>query len=94
LIESLRPTLEEAEIIALKGLAFLAADPERLSRFLALSGVSPGDVRAATADRRFLAGILDHLLQDESLLLTFAADEDLDPRLPAPAAEILDEVQR
>lgn len=87
----LRLSFAEAEIIALKGLGFLAADPERLSRFLALSGVSPSDVRSAAADRHFLAGILNHLLQDESLLLTFTADEDLDPRLPAQAAEILNE---
>lgn len=73
----------------MKALAFLANDAERLSRFLALSGVSPGDMAAAAADRQFLAGILSHLLQDESLLLAFTADEDLDPRLPALAAEIL-----
>ena len=88
-----KPSLEEAEIIALKGLAFLANDPERLGRFLALSGVSPADVRAAAADRNFLAGILSHLLQDESLLLTFTAVENLDPRLPAQAAEILNRSQ-
>jgi hypothetical protein len=88
-----KPSLEEAEIIALKGLAFLANDPERLGRFLALSGVSPADFRAAAADRYFLAGILNHLLQDESLLLTFTADEDLDPRFPALAAEILNRAQ-
>ena len=29
---------EEAEITALKALGFLAADPERLSRFMDLSG--------------------------------------------------------
>jgi hypothetical protein len=85
----LKPTLEEAETVALKALAFLANDTERLSRFLALSGVSPGDMRAAAGDRQFLAGTLNLLLQDESLLLTFTADEDLDPRLPALAAEIL-----
>jgi Protein of unknown function (DUF3572) len=89
LTKPLRLSLEEAEIVALKALAFLANDTERLSRFLALSGVSPGDIRAAAADRQFLAGILNHLLQDESLLLTFTADEDLDPRLPVLAAEIL-----
>jgi hypothetical protein len=88
----LKPSLEEAEIVALKALAFLASDMERLSRFLALSGLSPGDMRAAAADRRFLTGILNHLLHDESLLLTFTADEDLDPRLPAMAAEILGRV--
>jgi hypothetical protein len=80
---------EEAEVIALKGLAFLAKDSERLSRFLALSGVSIAGIREAAASPQFLVGLLNHLLQDESLLLTFAADADLDPRLPALAAEIL-----
>ena len=37
----------------------------------------------------FKIGVLNHLLQDESLLLTFTADEDFDPRLPGLAAEIL-----
>ena len=80
---------EEAEVIALKGLAFLAKDTERLSRFLALSGVSMPVSGEVAASAQFLAGLLNHLLQDESLLLTFAADADLDPRLPALAAEIL-----
>jgi len=82
-------SIEEAEIIALNALSFLASDAVRLDRFLRLSGVSATDIRAAAADREFLAGVLNHLLQDESLLLTFAADADLDPRLPALAAEIL-----
>jgi hypothetical protein len=82
-------SIEEAEIIALNALSFLASDAVRLDRFLRLSGVSATDIRAAAADREFLAGILNHLLQDESLLLTFAADADLDPRLPALAAKIL-----
>jgi hypothetical protein len=89
LTKPLKLSFEEAEIIALKALAFMANDAERLGRFLALSGVSPGDISATAADRHFLAGVLNHLLQDESLLLTFAADEDLDPRLPALAAETL-----
>jgi Protein of unknown function (DUF3572) len=83
------PSSEEAEIIALRALAFLANDADRLGRFMALCGVSPAELRAAATDRQFLAGILIHLLEDESLLLTFTADEDLDPRLPAMAAEIL-----
>jgi hypothetical protein len=85
----LKLSIEEAEIIALNALSFLASDAARLDRFLRLSGVSATDIRAASADREFLAGILNHLLQDESLLLTFAAEADLDPRLPALAAEIL-----
>lgn len=80
---------EDAEVIALKVLGFLAGDPERLGRFLALSGIDPAHIREAAQDSRFLTGVLSHLLGDESLLLTFVADENLDPRLPALAAEVL-----
>lgn len=79
----------EAEVIALKALGFLANEPERLGRFLALSGVDLADIRAAAQSTDFLAGLLNHLLQDESLLLTFTAEQELDPRLPALAAEAL-----
>jgi hypothetical protein len=80
---------EEAEIIALKGLAFLAADAARLNRFLALSGVDLEGLRAAASSPEFLAGLLNHLLEDESLLLTFTAEQEIDPRIPALAAHML-----
>ena len=80
---------EEAEVIALKGLGFLANDPTRLQRFLALSGIDPANIREAAASPQFLAGLLQHLLEDESLLLTFTTEQDLDPRLPALAAQAL-----
>lgn len=80
---------EEAEVIALKALGFLANDMTRLERFLALSGVSPQGIRQAAEGPQFLAGLLQHLLSDESLLLTFTAEQDLDPRLPALAAALL-----
>ncbi|MGE0239658.1 MAG: DUF3572 domain-containing protein [Parvibaculaceae bacterium] len=89
MLKSPKLPLEEAEIIALKALTFLANDTDRLERFLTLSGISPAEIRQAAANPQFLAGILNHLLQDESLLLTFTAEEDLDPRLAALAAEIL-----
>ena len=88
-MKQLRITPAEAEVIALKALGFLANDPERLGRFLALSGVELGDIRAAAQSPDFLAGLLNHLLQDESLLLTFTAEQELDPRLPALAAQAL-----
>jgi hypothetical protein len=88
-LKSPKLSREEAEVIALKGLAFLAQDSDRLSRFLALSGVSLAGIREVAANAQFQVGLLNHLLQDESLLLTFAADADIDPRLPALAAEIL-----
>ena len=80
---------EEAEVIALKALAFLAADTARLNRFLALSGVDLDGLRAAASSPEFLAGLLNHLLEDESLLLTFTAEQEIDPRVPALAAQML-----
>lgn len=88
-MRTLRVNSGEAELIALKVLGFLANEPERFSRFLALSGVELGDIRAAAQNTEFLAGLLNHLLQDESLLLAFTAEQELDPRLPALAAAAL-----
>ena len=70
---------EDAEVIALKALSFLATDPERLSRFMDLSGLGIGDIRASAEDPAFLGGVLDHLLADDSLLLIFAEEHGLKP---------------
>jgi hypothetical protein len=70
---------EEAEVIALQVLGFLAADPERLQRFMDLSGLDVQAIRASATQTAFLAGLLDHLLGDESLLLIFAEEHGLRP---------------
>jgi len=70
---------EEAEITALKALGFLAADPERISRFMDLSGLDPDAIRASAGEPAFLGGLLDYLLADDSLLLIFAQEQDLNP---------------
>lgn len=70
---------EEAEIIALNALGFLAADSERLQRFMDLSGLDVAATRAGATSATFLGGILDHLLADESLLLIFAEEQQLRP---------------
>ena len=64
---------EAAEALAIQALNFLATEPQRLSRFLALSGLAPESIRAAAAESGFLAGVLAHLGEDEALLLAFAA---------------------
>ena len=84
-------TREAAEAIAAQGLAFLAEEPRRLSRFLALTGLDLGDVRARINDRVFLAAILEHLLEDESLLLVFAAGASVAPETIPAALNILQE---
>ena len=62
---------EAAQALALRALAFLAEDPERLGRFLALSGMGPAELRTRASDPALLGGVLDHLLSDERLLLAF-----------------------
>lgn len=65
--------------MAIQALSFIAADPERLGRFLAATGIGPGDIRAAAREPLFLAGVLDHIAANEKLLLDFAADVKSDP---------------
>lgn len=77
--------VEEAEVIAINGLSFLALEPERIGQFLAASGLGPADVRAAADEPEFLASVLEYLLQDESLLLVFAAEHAIEPGLIKPA---------
>lgn len=82
-------TLEDAETLALTALAFLAEDGPRLGRFLSLTGMDPGELRAHAGTRQTQAAILEHMLADESLLLVFAASRGIKPETLAPALSIL-----
>lgn len=82
-------TRAAAETIAIEALSFLAADRERLERFLALSGIGLENLRAAAASAGFLAAILDHLAADETLLLAFAAHAGQNPEDIVKARDIL-----
>jgi len=84
-----RFTPPEAEELAVRALGHLAADPERLEPFLAVSGLGPATLRAAAADPGFLLGVLDHLCADEGLLIGFAAELGIDPGLVAVARGVL-----
>jgi hypothetical protein len=64
---------------AIAALAWLAADENRLERFLALSGLGPENLRKAAAEPRFLASILDYLASDEALMVGFARDSARSP---------------
>lgn len=72
-------TPDEAASFALKGLAFLASDTARLTRFLQLTGIDPDDLRAQAGEPATMVAVLDHLLADQSLLLVFAAEIQVEP---------------
>ncbi len=71
---------EAAETLAVSALSFLTRDPDRLGRFLAVSGLGPDSIRAAAHEPGFLVSVLEHLLADEPLLLIFCEEESLRPQ--------------
>jgi hypothetical protein len=79
----LRPTPEAAEMLAIQALGFIAEDPERLAGFLASTGIP------AAGEPGFLAGVLEHMLGDESLLIAFALSAGIDPAEVARARNAL-----
>lgn len=85
-----RPSRAAAEALAIDGLTFLAAEPERLDRFMTLCGLSPVNLRTAAGSPGFLSAVLDHLAQDERLLLGFAEQSNCDPKLILLARDCLD----
>ena len=70
---------EAAEVLAIQALAFIAEDTQRLARFLDMTGIAPEQIRTAARERGFLAGVLEHMLGDESLLIAFADSAGIDP---------------
>lgn len=80
---------ELAREIALLALGYLAGDEERLTRFLALTGLDRGDVGDLLAESGFHLAILDHLASDEALLLDFAQEQGLPPEAVGAARRSL-----
>ena len=56
------PQRENAEALAIRALGFVAADPELLPRFLAISGIEAQSIRQAAREPGFLAGVLQFIL--------------------------------
>jgi hypothetical protein len=86
-----RPYRQQSpDSVAIAALGYLAGRPEETARFLAVTGLYPARLRAAASEPGFLAGVLDHILSDESLLLAFAAEAGLPPASVAEARHRLD----
>jgi len=76
-------------MIGVAGLSYLASEPERIGRFLAVTGLGPENVRAAARDTSFLPALLDYLLANEAELVAFAAEMNLDPARVRAARDVL-----
>ncbi len=84
-----RVTREQAENVAVAAFSFITGDEERLSRFLAVSGLRPDTIRDAASSPGFLSGILDYVVSDEPLLIALAQELDAKPEHIALAHQTL-----
>ncbi len=78
-----------AETVAIQALSYLAAEPARLGRFLAETGLGPETLRGAANSPEFLVSVLDFVLSDENLVKDFAAAHELKPSTVGAAREAL-----
>ena len=75
-----RLTKAQAETIALNGLAFLAARPDDIDRFLRNTGIDAAELRTRAADPDVLRAVLEYLLAGDATTTGFCEDQGLNPR--------------
>jgi hypothetical protein len=80
---------DAAEALAIQALTFIAADAERLGRFLAASGIGPTEIRAAAREPGFMLGVVEFLGGEEEMLTAFATEYAFEPDDIAKAAQAL-----
>jgi hypothetical protein len=80
---------EAAEALAIQALTFIAADGERLGRFLAATGIGPAEIRSAAREPGFMLGVVEFLGGDDALLTGFAVEHGFDPADIGKAARVL-----
>jgi hypothetical protein len=66
------PRRADPETTALKAVAFIVSDQDLASRFLALTGLGPDELRAGLGDRGVLASVLGFLESHEPDLIACA----------------------
>jgi hypothetical protein len=81
--------IKTSQMIAIKGLQYLAGDEEQLGRFLALTGCDPSDLRDNAGSSEFLTGILEFFMGNEPTLLAFCSRYSINPEDISIAQHVL-----
>ena len=68
---------QEAEIIALKALAWLAGNDELCPIFLGATGGSTDEMHARATDSAFQASVLEFITMDDAWIIAFCDSADL-----------------
>jgi hypothetical protein len=74
-----------AENVGIRALGWIAAQDEVFAAFLAASGARVADLRQLAGDPVFLTAVLDFLLQSDTWVFDFAAENGLTPETPMQA---------
>lgn len=77
------------EALALQALGWILTDEPRAERLLALTGLTPADLRESLGERSALAAILSFLTAHEADLVACAVGLDIKPEEIAAAAHRL-----
>lgn len=72
-------------MLAVDILSWIAADPDLMSRFLAVSGLSIDNLRDAAGEPGFLAGVVGFVMAHEPTLLAYCDARDAEPDVVASA---------
>ncbi len=82
-------TPEQAEILAIQVLGYIAGAEEELQRLMVATGMDSQALRQSAHTRAGLAGILDYICHDESVLLGFCETAKIQPDEPMRALNAL-----
>lgn len=70
-------TPDQAETLALRALAFMAADEDMAGRFAGATGASLAEAPSRLAEAGYLAGILEFLVGEDRWIRAFCDSEGL-----------------
>lgn len=82
-------SLEMAEMIGLRAVAWLAANDELIQVFMGSTGASEADFRAGLEDPDFQGSVLDFIMMDDAWVHSFCADQGMAPTAPREARALL-----
>lgn len=82
-------TPEQAEILAIQVLGYIAGTEEELQRLMMTTGMDIEALKQNALSRTGLAGVLDYICQDESILLGFCEAAKIQPDEPMRALQAL-----
>lgn len=73
---------DQAEVIAIKVLGWLAGDDDLMGQFMGLTGTAASELATRAQDPEFLGFVLDFLLTTDKMILDFCDVENLSPDTP------------